>query len=149
MRYLEIMKHLTRRDIIVNEHNDIDIICDSFENVAYVLNAKKVFNEEYRVHYKAMVGQGFANFDLRYIGDDYYFKQLEEDLLKTKIYNEKGFYTISNDYYFYTLLYHALLHKPSFSEDYKNRLSKMNKEFANRRKRTTIFRNVAKMVNTK
>lgn len=118
-------------EIYVNEHNDIDIICDSFENAAYVLNAKKVFNEEYRVHYKAMVGQGFANFDLRYIGDAYYFKQLEEDLLKTKIYNEKGFYTISNDYYFYTLLYHALLHKPSFSEDYKNRLSKMNKEFEN------------------
>lgn len=118
-------------EIYVNEHNDIDIICDSFENAAYVLNAKKVFNEEYRVHYKTVVGQGFANFDLRYIGDDYYFKQLEEDLLKTKIYNEKGFYTISNDYYFYTLLYHALLHKPSFSEDYKNRLSKMNKEFEN------------------
>ena len=118
-------------EIYVNDHNDIDIICDSYKNVAYVLNAKKVFEEDYRVHYKAKVQDKDANFDLRYIGDDYYYKELEEDLLKTKVYNEKGFYTISDDYYFYTLLYHAMLHKLRFSEDYKNRLSKMNKEFSN------------------
>lgn len=118
-------------EIYVNDHNDIDVICDSYENVAYVLNAKKVFEEDYRVHYKVKVQDRYAYFDLRYIGDDYYYKSLEEDLLKTKVYNKKGFYTISDDYYFYTLLYHAMLHKPNFSEDYKNRLSQMNKEFGN------------------
>lgn len=118
-------------EIYVNDHNDIDIICDSYENVAYVLNAKKVFEENYRVHYEVKVQDKHAYFDLRHIGDDYYYKKLEEDLLETKIYNEKGFYTIANEYYFYTLLYHAILHKPNFSEDYKDRLKTMNKEFGN------------------
>ena len=112
-------------EIYVNEHNDIDIICTSHENTAYVLNANKVFEEDYRIHYKTKVKDKIAYFDLRYVGDNYYYKKLEEDLLKNRIYNEKGFYTISNEEYFYTLLYHAVLHKLEFSEDYKQRLSKM------------------------
>ena len=42
-------------EIYVNEHNDIDIVCDSYQNAAYVLNAEKVFQEEYRVHYKVIL----------------------------------------------------------------------------------------------
>lgn len=120
-------------EIYVNDHNDIDIICDSYENVAYILNAKKVFEKEpdYRVHYKTKVKNRYVYFDLRHIGDDYYYKKLEEDLLKTKIFNKKGFYTISDDYYFYTLLYHAILHKPEFSKDYKDRLTQINTQLKN------------------
>jgi hypothetical protein len=118
-------------EIYVNDHNDIDVICASYENMAYVLNAKKVFEEDYRVHYKTKIEDKYAYFDLRYVGDNYYYKLLEEDLLKTKVFNQKGFYTISDDNYFYTLLYHALLHKPEFSEDYKNRLKQMNTKLEN------------------
>lgn len=118
-------------EIYVNEHNDIDVICNSFENVTYILNAEKVFEEEYRVHYKTQIGEKIAYFDLRYIGDNYYCKELEESLLKNRIYNDKGFYTISNEEYFYTLLYHAILHKPEFAQDYKDRLSKMREENLN------------------
>lgn len=114
-------------EIYINEHNDIDIICNSYENVAYVLNAQKVFENEpeYRVHYKAKVEDKYAYFDLRHIGDNYYFEKLEKDLLKNRIYNNNGFYTISDEEYFYTLLYHAILHKPEFAEDYIERLNKM------------------------
>lgn len=115
-------------EIYVNGHNDIDIICDSFENAAYILNAEKVFPEEYRIHYRAKVQDKYANFDFRYIGDNYYFKDLEERILKNRIYNEKGFFTLNEDDYFYTLLYHALIHKNIFKEDYKKRLIKMKPE---------------------
>lgn len=115
-------------EIYVNDHNDIDIICDSFENAAYILNAEKVFPEEYRIHYKTKVGDKFANFDLRHIGDNYYTKELEERILKNRIFNEKGFFTLEHDDYFYTLLYHALIHKNVFKEDYKKRLSQMKPE---------------------
>ena len=115
-------------EIYVNEHNDIDLICESKENCAYVLNAQKVFNEEYRVHYVTNVGDKKAYFDLRFIGDNYYCKKLEEKILKTRVFNIKGFYTIDDSLYFYTLLYHALLHKKNFADDYKKRLINMNKE---------------------
>ncbi len=113
-------------EIYVNEHNDIDIICNSYEDVAYVLNAKKVFPEEYRIHYKVKVEDKFAFFDLRYVGDSYYYYQMEKEILNNRKYNEKGFYTISEEEYFYALTYHALIHKPKFAKDYKERLKKMN-----------------------
>ncbi len=117
-------------EIYVNEHNDVDIICDSLENAVYVLNAEKVFQEDYRVHYKVKAENKDVFFDLRHIGDNYYYYKIEQEILDTRIYNEKGFYTISNELYFYTLLYHALLHKLDFADDYKNRLQKMNSKYA-------------------
>ena len=118
-------------EIYVNEHNDIDLICESKENCAYVLNAKKVFNEEYRVHYVTDVEGKKAYFDLRFLGDNYYCERLERKILERKIFNEKGFFTIDNEFYFYTLLYHAMLHKKTFAEDYKKRLIGMNVEKIN------------------
>lgn len=115
-------------EIYVNEHNDIDLICESKDDCAYVLNAKKVFQEDYRVHYVTNVEDKKAFFDLRFLGDNYYDEKIEQDLLKTKVFNKKGFYTINNEFYFYTLLYHALLHKKQFAEDYKKRLVDMNLE---------------------
>ncbi|MCI8273617.1 MAG: hypothetical protein HFJ55_06010 [Clostridia bacterium] len=112
-------------EIYVNGHNDIDIICDSYENAIYVLNAEKVFPEEYRIHYRTKVEDKYANFDLRHIGDNYYCKELEERILKNRVFNEKGFFTLNETDYFYTLLYHALIHKNEFKPDYKMRLINM------------------------
>lgn len=130
-------------EIYTNEHNDIDLICDSYENAAYILNAEKVFPEGYRIHYKVKVEDKIAFFDLRYIGDNYYYYNLEKNLLKNRIYNNKGFYTVSEEEYFYTLLYHAILHKPTFSEDYKNKLTKMktNLDFKDDEKSIQILNN--------
>ena len=82
-------------------------------------------------------------FDLRYIGDNYYYYNLEKALLENRIYNSKGFYTVSEEEYFYTLLYHAILHKPTFSEDYKNKLNKMrpNLDFKDDEKSIQILNN--------
>lgn len=115
-------------EIYVNEHNDIDLICESNENCAYVLNATKIFSEEYRVHYVTNVQDKKAYFDLRFLGDNYYYEELEKSILETRVFNEKGFYTIENTLYFYTLLYHALIHKKTFAQDYKKRLVDMNVE---------------------
>lgn len=115
-------------EIYENDHNDIDLICDSLEDVAYVLNAKPTCEETYRVQYQAQVEGRIAYFDLRHIGDNYYYEELEKNILKERTYNEKGFYTLSKENYFYTLLYHALIHKNEFKIDYKEKLMKMQIE---------------------
>lgn len=116
-------------EIYVNEHNDIDVLCTNPINCAYILNATRVFEEEYRVHYQTKVKDRIAYFDLRHVGDNYYCKTWEEDLLKRKTYQAKNFYTVSKEDYFYSLLYHAVLHKNSFSEDYQKRLLEMNEQY--------------------
>ena len=118
-------------EIYQNDHNDIDLICDSLEDVAYVLNAKSVFEENYRVHYRTEVEDRIAYFDLRYISDNYYYENMEKQLLKQRIFNEKGFYTLNKENYFYSLLYHALIHKETFKDDYKKKLIEMNVEKIN------------------
>ena len=118
-------------EIYENDHNDIDIICESLEDVAYVLNAIPVFKESYRVHYRTKVGDKIANFDLRHIGDNYYCENMEKKILGERIYNEKGFYTLNTENYFYSLLYHALIHKPIFKDDYKIKLINMKIEKIN------------------
>lgn len=115
-------------EIYQNEHNDIDIICDSLEDAVYILNAKPVFEENYRVHYKTYVEDKVANFDLRHIGDNYYFIEMEKEILKNRVFNDKGFYTLNTSDYFYSLLYHALIHKEVFKDDYKIKLANMNIE---------------------
>lgn len=112
-------------EIYEKDHNDIDIICESLEETKYILNAKPVFEEEYRVHYKTKVEDRIAYFDLRSIGDNYYCEQMEKDILRNRIYNEKGFYTLNIENYFYTLLYHALIQKLDFRDDYKKKLIDM------------------------
>ena len=76
-------------EIYVNEHNDIDIICESQEDCMYVLNAKKVFPEEYRVHAGTLVEGKTAYFDVRHLGDNYYDEELEKNILKSRMWNEK------------------------------------------------------------
>ena len=119
------------KEIYVNEHNDIDLICDSVDNCAYILNAEKVYLQSYRVNYRVKVEDKIANFDLRNIGDNYYCYDLECNLLKNRVYNENGFFVLSEEEYFYTLLYHALIHKNVFKEDYKIKLSSMKPEIMN------------------
>lgn len=115
-------------EIYVNEHNDIDLICESKEDTAYILNAKPVHKENYRVQYIAKLEERNVYFDLRYIGDNYYDEKMEKDILENRILNKKGFYTLNLENYFYTLLYHALIQKLDFVGDYKHKLEKMNIE---------------------
>jgi len=116
------------------EHGDIDLLVANIEEIIYLTNAKKVFSEEYRVHYKIMVNNEEVLFDFRYVGDNYYDDKFEKLLLKEKVLDVNGFYRPTDKLYFINLLYHALVHKPTFSEDYKNRLmilaSKLGKDSA-------------------
>ena len=113
-------------EIYVNDHNDIDVICESMIETAYILNARSMHKEPYRVQHEVSVGDKKAFFDLRNVGDNYYCKALEERILKNRVFNEKGFYTLNKEDYFYTLLYHAYIQKPEFKDDYKEKLSQMN-----------------------
>lgn len=116
-------------EIIQSEHSDVDLLCYSRENVAYVLNAKKCQAEDYRSQYIVKIDNKDINFDLRYVGDNYYDEYIEKRLLENRILDKRGFYILNKEDYFYTLLYHALIHKYSFGDDYKNRLLKMNSKF--------------------
>lgn len=105
-------------------HGDIDLLVDNLNDAVYILKANPVFPEAHRVHFKVKIGTEHVPFDLRYVGDNYYDINFQKDMLKHKT-NIRGF-NIPNDYYhFYSLLYHAFIHKHNIKDDYKVTLSNM------------------------
>jgi len=103
---------------LTSNHPDVDILTSNKSLTKDILNAVETKRKSYRVQHSVLIENKDINFDLRYVGDNYYDKSWEIDLLKNKIKHEKGFYIPDNLNLFYSLIYHALIHKKSISEDY-------------------------------
>jgi len=106
-------------------HGDIDLLTNNYTDMVYITNAKKVFNKPYRVHHHVTIASEQIPFDFRFVGDNYYDKQWQEDILRRKVRAEGGFWRPSEQDYFYSLLYHAAIHKKQIAQDYQERLSQM------------------------
>ncbi len=102
-------------------HPDVDLLLDNQILTINVLNAIATTSKSYRVQYNVVIANKDINFDLRYIGDDYYSTVWSREILKTRI-KKNYFYVPDQKNYFYSLLYHALLHKETLSSDYIYRL---------------------------
>lgn len=114
----------------LEEHNDIDIYCENTIETAFLCNAGKVYQEEYRVHYSVIIDNKKVYFDFRSPDDNYYCPEMGKYLLNRRIFSEKGFYIPDQEAYFYSLLYHAIVHKAVFRDDYSSRLIKIAGEIS-------------------
>lgn len=110
------------------DHGDIDLLTSSLEEMVFVTNARKVFPEEQRVHYAVQIDQQEVRFDFRHVGDDYYHVLWQREMLATRKLDGRGFYIPASEHYFYSLLYHALVHKPVIGRDYIERLAFLAEE---------------------
>ncbi|MBB6735970.1 hypothetical protein [Cohnella zeiphila] len=106
-------------------HGDIDLLVRDPVDVAFLLNGEKVYSEPFRVHYRVPVGGQSVFFDFRHVGDEYMDEDWERSLLKNKIFSPKSFFVPRPSDHFFSLLYHAAVHKPSIAPDYFARLSSM------------------------
>ena len=107
-------------EVTSSEHGDVDILVEDFFRTIQLLNAKPKFNDAYRVHYFVNIENKQIPFDVRYLGDNYYNLQWEKDLLDNRIKDDNIFRSSYSDY-FYSLVYHALIHKRNISQDYINK----------------------------
>lgn len=114
MRNDEVLPEQFRSD----EHGDIDLLTDDAPNLAMLMGAVPVFPEPYRVYHMARIAGQDVAFDIRYVGDDYYCRPFEESILEHRRLNAKGIYTPDAEHAFYSLVYHALIHKRAIAKDY-------------------------------
>lgn len=103
-------------------HGDIDLLTDAYDDLVYIANGEKVFHEKHRVHYQVPIGGELVPFDFRFVGDDYYDRRWEEDILSRREFCDRGFYVPTPKDYFYSLLYHAIVHKRAIAADYPPKL---------------------------
>ena len=115
-----------------SEHPDIDLLVSDVEQARLVLNAEPVFPENYRVHFKNVVNRRDVFWDLRFPADGYMdldwaveLKKARTELVMDQM-NTTIFGLVGLDYYF-SLAYHALIHKKEVSHDYFSKLSNLRR----------------------
>ncbi|MBX2866358.1 hypothetical protein KTR10_00125 [Candidatus Kaiserbacteria bacterium] len=81
----------------------------------------------YKVAGKVSIAGREVSVDVRFVGDNYYPRGWEEEVLKSRR-AYKGFFVPDEEHFFYTLLYHTLVHKRNMSDVYRKQLSQMAKE---------------------
>jgi hypothetical protein len=64
------------------------------------------------------------------LSDNYYDKIWQHKILENKIYSSKGFYRPNNEDYFYSIIYHVLIHKKSIQVDYFDKIKNIFKELS-------------------
>lgn len=127
LRNYEILPNSFQND----EHGDIDILTEDYLNTCYILNTTQSFDEPYRVHNYTTVNGQKVFFDFRFLGDNYYCYNFEKDLLKNKVLNENNIFVSNDEYYFYSLVYHALVHKKQISPDYYTKTENLYRKIFN------------------
>lgn len=101
----------------IGEHGDIDILCNNYYNICSILNSESVSKQKSRVRNKIKINDEIVYFDFRFVGDGYYDRKWEENILLNRVKN-KCFYIPNEIDFKYSLLYHALIHKRKISSDY-------------------------------
>lgn len=106
------------------EHKDIDVLTDNLNLVVNLSGYYRIFDSKKRAHYVVEIGGEAVYFDFRQVGDNYFDKKWQKDVLNNRVL-ENGLYIPKKEDYFYTLLYHALIHKPKISDEYLTKLSNL------------------------
>ena len=84
-----------------------------------------MFPEDFRVLSTVNITDQDVLFDFRYVGDDYFDSNWQLDILEGSQLVRSSFYAPNETDYFYSLLYHGLLHKSVLSSDYIDKLHKI------------------------
>lgn len=108
---------------------DIDFLTDNLEQFIISISADKVFKEDHRRQYQIKINNRKIKIDVRAIGDNYYDCNFSKLILKNKSFNKKfNIFTPNNNNYYFSLLYHTLVHKQFISSDYYLKLNKISKK---------------------
>ena len=113
------------------EHGDIDLLVNDLDQLVYITNAIKVHKENYRCHYKIKIKNEYIYFDFRSVGDNYYDENWQINILKNRVKSINSFYIPTNEDYFYSLVYHALIHKKRISKEYPSKIENIFKKLEN------------------
>jgi len=97
---------------------DIDIMVSSRDLFAAVTGARKTTSKPYHFAYLLKVGNSVVKLDLREPGDGYYDPALAKDMIANGRIIDGYIRVPSSEDLFYSLLYHALIHKPEVPSKY-------------------------------
>jgi|TARA_B110000285_G_scaffold123380_1_gene139424 hypothetical protein len=109
-------------NLLIDEHLDIDLLVNDYFLVKNLLDADSATDYTYedggcRILNYVYINNTKVLFDFRFIGDNYYDAQFQKDMMTTRI-PRHNFYTPNDRYHIFSLIYHAIIHKPAISDTY-------------------------------
>lgn len=112
---------------IVGAHDDVDLLVDDYREAVRILNARPRYGwvPRWGGRFLVRVGGSQMIFDIRFVGDGYFDARWQRQVLDRRVRTPGGVWAVEEPDYFETLAYHALLHKPRLSDEYRSRLIAM------------------------
>lgn len=108
-------------DDFFGNDKDVDVLCENIENFTKTMNLKK---RSWGIGaYESIIDNKIVPFDVRFLGDGYYDKLWQYKMLENKIYSSKNVPRMSNEDYFYSLIYHSKIQKYAVKDVYRRRLN--------------------------
>ena len=108
------------------EHGDIDFLVKDLEQTVFIMNSQKLYKKRYKIN----VSGKDVLIDLEYVGDGSYDKKWQKNILEKKILIKNSFYVPELEDYFYSLIYHILVHKTYIEIDYPEKIKDIYKKFS-------------------
>lgn len=108
-------------------HNDIDLLTSSYRDIVAMARARPLTGvlPRHGGRFHVDIGGAPVVCDIRVVGDGYYPARWGEALLASRRRYKDLTWVPSEPEYHESLLYHALVHKPSLSAEYRARLDDM------------------------
>ena len=104
---------------------DIDLLTNNPNELQFIMKAKKIHNNKRRTAYLVKINNQDVFVDIRYLKDNYYDENWQSEMINNRYLCKDGYYILDSYNYFYSLLYHSIIHKPHMSTKYDKRLKKM------------------------
>ncbi len=106
-------------------HGDMDVLCENRGRIIRELGLSNRGNWKDDVHFHAIISGISLPIDLREVGDGYFCRDWERDMLLDRVMHKDLFYVMNEENYFYSLAYHSIVHKSKVSEEYYIKLKGM------------------------
>jgi hypothetical protein len=111
---------LLNQEKLIENHADIDILCDNFQKLVDATEAEQL--DDRGVKCMVKISGHKIPMDVRSVGDGYYDKNWQRDMLKNKVLYKGLCWVLCKEDYFYSLAYHVMIQKYHISYDYQRDL---------------------------
>jgi hypothetical protein len=105
-----------------NYEKDLDLLVENFQKVASLLCMEQSSSKPYKGNIQ--VANEFVSVDLRFVGDDYYDRNWQLNMLGRKSF-VNGFFIPRIDDLFFSLLFHCKIQKSQVKNHYVNQLQEL------------------------
>ena len=124
------------------KHTDVDLLTDDQWQIPYILNMKKMDDANIGFFPFVKIKDKEIKFDIKYVGDAYYDEKWSRDILQKRKLTENNIYVPNNEDYFFSLLYHMIIHKKQLKEEYCKRIYSIAPNYILKQYEKKDFKNI-------